>query len=44
MIRKMRPLLARMTTQIVVEYSLVAAATIVALANIVVALIAHGQL
>ena len=42
MIRKMRIFLAKATTEFFVEYSLVIAATIVALTNILLVLVKHS--
>ena len=42
MIGKLRIILARMTTKIIVEYSIIAAALIVAVTNIVLTLM-HGS-
>jgi hypothetical protein len=41
MIGKMRIILARMTTKILVEYSLIAAALIVAITNVLLVLLSH---
>jgi len=42
MMRKMRPFLQRLTAILLVEYSLVMAAIIVAVTNILLAFISHG--